>query len=171
MRKGGGKGKGSGFERDVCVALSKWITNGERIDCLWRSAMSGGRATVSKGLVRQAGDITSVSPEGHILTDVLYMECKFLKDISLDGLIKGNGNLLAIWLKTCVEATKYQKTPVLIFKQNHFPICFVTTDAGISYLKIPRKMVIIKSYTMNMVRFDKLIKQPFVLGIKNGSVK
>jgi hypothetical protein len=158
-----GKQKGSGFERDICKALSLWVSKGEKVDLYWRSAMSGGRATIAKGAVRQAGDITAVAPEGHILTDVLYMELKFLKDISLDGLLKGNGNLLAIWLKTCVEATKYQKTPVLIFKQNHYPVIFTTTDLGISYLKVPRKMVRIKSYTMNMVRFDELIKIPFVV--------
>src|SRR5215216_6431446 len=39
-------GKGPQWEREVCRALSLWVTNGERVDVFWRSAMSGGRATV-----------------------------------------------------------------------------------------------------------------------------
>ncbi len=163
MRVGGGKSKGSSFERSVCIELSKWLTHGEKIDCLWRSAMSGGRATISKGKVRQGGDITAVAPEGHILTDYMYVECKHLKDISLDGLIKGNGNLLAIWLKTVVEAGKYNKIPVLIFKQNHYPVVFVTTRDGIKYLKLSHSLVRVISYSMYMLRFDELIKTQCLL--------
>ena len=46
MRKGGGKEKGSSFERLVCKRMSMWLSKGERDDLFWRSAMSGGRATV-----------------------------------------------------------------------------------------------------------------------------
>ena len=35
MKQGGGKGKGGEFERRICVELSKWITKGEKIDCLY----------------------------------------------------------------------------------------------------------------------------------------
>lgn len=160
-----GKQKGSAFEREVCKALSLWTTNGKSVDVYWRAAMSGGRATVAKGAVRQAGDITAVAPEGHVLTDFLYIECKHLKDISLDGIIKGNGNLLEIWRKTLFEAAKYNKVPVLIFKQNHWPIAFCTMQAGIDYLKIPELLVLIKSskHAFNLIRFDELLKIPFSL--------
>ena len=47
MRKGGGKAKGSSFERLICKELSLWITGGEHQDVFWRSAMSGGRSTVA----------------------------------------------------------------------------------------------------------------------------
>jgi len=163
MRKGGGKGKGSSFEREICVALSKWITHGEKIDCLWRSAMSGGRATVAKGKVRQVGDITAVAPEGHILTDFLYIECKHLKDISFDSLIKQNGPLLVIWQKTIVEAEKYNKHPILIFRQNHFPTVFCAGIAAIEYLQIPKGEILIQSGGLCALRFDRLIKIPFAL--------
>ena len=163
MRKGGGKSKGSAFEREVCVALSKWISNGEKVDIFWRSAMSGGRATIAKGAVRQAGDITAVAPEGHILTDKLYLECKHLKDISFDSLIKQNGPLLSIWLKTIIEAEKYGKEPVLIFRQNHWPIVFCASIGAINYLHIPMDMVLIRSGGMCALRFDSLIQIPFSL--------
>jgi hypothetical protein len=47
MRKGGGKQKGSQFERDVCRELSLWVSHGKQEDVYWRSAMSGGRSTVA----------------------------------------------------------------------------------------------------------------------------
>src|SRR4051794_4734956 len=108
MKKGGGKGKGSSYERYVCKVLSLWITNGEREDVFWRSAMSGGRATVQhrRGVsVRQSGDICAVAPEGHVLTDTLYIECKHVKKLGLDSfLIKGTGPLANFWDKAQKEA-------------------------------------------------------------------
>lgn len=158
------KGKGSQFERDICVKLSKWITKGEKIDCLWRSAMSGGRATVKKGLVRQAGDITAVAPEGHVLTNAFYLELKHLKSISLDSLLTGKGDLINIWNKTVIESTKYDRIPVLIFKRNHHPTCFCTTYKGVQKLQ-SHKVVCIKSLTtgMQIMKFDDLMKEAFSL--------
>ena len=82
MRPGMGKAKGSAFEREVCKKLSLWITDGKMDDCLWRSAISGGRATIAhrKGkVVRQGGDICAVSLEGHVLTNKWYIENKHVK--------------------------------------------------------------------------------------------
>ena len=59
--------------------------------------MSGGRATVAKGKVRQAGDITAVAPEGHAFVDTFFIECKSYKNLSLDCLIKGKGDLIDFW--------------------------------------------------------------------------
>lgn len=123
MRKGGGKAKGAGFERDVCKALSLWITAGAKEDCFWRSAMSGGRATVGrkkgKELTRQAGDITATSPEGHALTDYWYVECKFVKELRYHlALITGEGALAQYWREAVTQATAHKKMPMLIAKQN-----------------------------------------------------
>jgi hypothetical protein len=38
--------KGSGFERQLCKMLSTWISEGKTDDVFWRTAGSGGRATV-----------------------------------------------------------------------------------------------------------------------------
>ena len=124
MRPGGGKAKGAAFERGICKLLSLWVSGGALEDLFWRSAMSGGRATVAhrKGInVRQGGDICSVSPEGHSLTDNFYIECKHLKKISLDSLIKGVGPLIKIWRDTRKAAKRHDKTPMLIFRQNGWP--------------------------------------------------
>ena len=123
MKPGAGKTKGAAFERLVCKRLSLWVSGGRQKDIFYRSSMSGGRATVlskkgeSWGSV--AGDICSVHPLGHKLTDKIFFECKHLKDAYLlQLLIKQSGPLLSYWDTVCDQASKYNKLPCLIVKQN-----------------------------------------------------
>lgn len=124
--------------------------------------MSGGRATVAKGKVRQAGDITAVAPEGHILSDNLYMECKHLKKITLDSLITGKGDLINIWNKTIEEAAKYDRIPFLIFRQNRWPTLICTNIEGIEFLHL-EFTILAQSKEMFFIKFDEMVKQPFAL--------
>ncbi len=142
MNSGYGKQKGSQFERKICNQLSLWVSGGKRRDLYWRSAMSGGRATVAykKGetLTRQAGDITATSPEGHALTDLFYFELKHYKDLQIDSfLIKGVGNLAKFWRDTVNHAQKYKRNPVLIAKQNNMPTLVISQPGTISYFRCP----------------------------------
>lgn len=136
MRPGGGKQKGAAFERLICKQLSLWVSAGKSQDCFWRSAMSGGRATVSarkgKLLPRQAGDITATSPEGHALTDWFYVECKSLRDISLDSFLFGTGKLVPIWDVAIREAVKHKREPMLIVKERGRPP-IVIVSSGIIF--------------------------------------
>jgi len=124
-----GQGKGAAFEREVCVKLSEWVTAGEKKDVFWRTAMSGGRATVFKkkgSLFRQSGDICSVAPEGNDLTNKFYFELKFYKSLDFAAFfVKGKGVLGAFWQKTQNEARSYGLKPVLIVKQNWMPVLWV----------------------------------------------
>jgi hypothetical protein len=125
MSKGGaGKRKGSGFERKICVALSRWVTKGKRRDCFWRSAMSGGRATViGHQHIRQAGDICAVAPEGVPFIETFVVECKAYKDIDLEAFIVSNkGKISKWWKKVKSEATQQGRVPMLIAKQNLTPV-------------------------------------------------
>lgn len=154
-----GKAKGSAFERQVCKELSLWITAGKREDCLWRSAMSGGRATVGRRAGKQhdhhAGDISATSPEGHQLTDRWYIECKFYKDLAIKAaLLEGKGTLAQFWRETCEQASHYNKMPMLIAKQNNTRTLLLTPlgshmmPTGISPLrkaKIIAKMFMIRA--------------------------
>ncbi len=80
MRKGSGKAKGSGFEREICVKLSEWWTRGERSDIFWRSSNSGGRATVRSGHGKvtkgQHSDIAATDPIGQPLLEIMVVEVK-----------------------------------------------------------------------------------------------
>ena len=158
MRAGSGKSKGGAFEREICVKLSKWITKGEKIDVFWRSAMSGGRATVKRGQVRQAGDITAVAPEGHALTEKYFVECKSYKALTLDCLVSGKGTLIDFWKVAVREATSHQKMPMLVFKRNHWPTIVILSKKGLSDLKVKP---FIQSPDMFFVKFDDLLKTEF----------
>jgi len=162
VKSGGGKQKGSAFEREVCKRLSLWITGGEKEDCLWRSAMSGGRATLAKrkgvNLSRQAGDISAVAPEGHRLTDRFYVECKHLKTLDLAGLFRDTGMLARVWGVARSEANDYKKLPMLIARQNRLPTLVVLNAAGTNLLNLRSKVCLSQPQLgMNLVTFDDLL--------------
>jgi hypothetical protein len=140
MRRGGSKQKGSGFERKICVALSQWLTKGKRRDLFWRSAMSGGRATLAhaKGikLSTQGGDVSAIDPLGAVLTDRFCIEIKFYKDLDIAAFLLGRGNLARFWKQARVDARKYGKQPLLIAKQNLFPTLVLARTGT-----IPEKLV------------------------------
>ena len=167
MRNGGGKHKGGQFEREIAVKLSLWITHGKRKDCLWRSAMSGGRATVHNtgrynSDIRQAGDICAVAPEGNVFSEAFYVEVKHLKSIDFIGLLKGNGTLVKVWQKTRRLAAKYKRNPVLIIKQNRCPILWCSDQDNFLRLlpkpKVHDPLIKIYEYKLHIYLFDKLTK-------------
>ena len=124
------KQKGSAFERKICKALSLWIS-GSREDLFWRSAMSGGRATLAgKKAQGQAGDICAIDPLGHKLTDKFYIECKNYEDLNFDSYIYDNKGILAsMILENHWKAAELNKTLMLVFKENRRPemVLFNTT--------------------------------------------
>lgn len=130
MRPGGGKSKGSAFERKVCVQLSMWVTKGKSKDCFWRSSMSGGRATIhvaKGGINRQAGDICAVAPEGHKLTDIWFFECKHVRDLKVDRFFVDESGPMWLYWKQCMkQANDHAKRPMLIAKQNNMEPLVVT---------------------------------------------
>ena len=139
MKPGGGKSKGSQFEREVCVALSRWVSNGAREDLFWRSAMSGGRATVrgrkGKNTNAQVGDISSIAPAGHALTNRYVIEAKFYADLEIDAfLFKGKGKLSQFWAELNRVARKEKRYPLLIAKQNWLAPFMLSTPAGMEEL-------------------------------------
>ena len=123
---GYGKLKGSRNERRLCRALSLLVSNGERDDLLWRSAMSGGVATVAlrggKARATQAGDVSSIDPESHWLVREWYIEAKHYGDLQiLRGFTHNGGKLAKFWFKTVEEARHYHKKPMLLAKQDRLP--------------------------------------------------
>lgn len=72
--------KGSVFEREICKALGRWWSGGERDDIFWRTAGSGGRATCrfrkGKSTAGQYGDVSAVDSIGEPLLQVFSIELK-----------------------------------------------------------------------------------------------
>ena len=144
MRSGAGsKQKGADFERRVCKDLSLWVTHNKRDDCLWRSAMSGGRATVAKkkdvDLQHVSGDICAVHPDGYPLVAKFFIECKFYKDLRYAQLVSAlGGSVVEFWKIACAQAADHKKWPMVILKQNQYPALIGITDAAACWLKIQR---------------------------------
>lgn len=135
MKAGSGKAKGAEFERFVCEKLSLWVSHEKRTDLFWRSAMSGGRATVKfkKGGHNdtQAGDITALAEESFIFSSCFSVECKFYADLNFQqGLFKGTGNIANFWRGHAALSTKAGKLPLLIAKQNRLPVVCITDLKG-----------------------------------------
>ena len=171
MKKGGGKLKGGAFERLICSKLSLWVTNGKAGDVFWRSAMSGGRATVGKAkgkdFRRQSGDISAVAPEGHTLTNAFYIECKHVADLQLASFVLNRaGKLFNFWMKTKAEARAHNKLPMLIAKQNHFPIILLTSE---SHLRMTGKLDVLATVwgVCDLYLFDYVISTQFWEGSDN----
>lgn len=173
MKAGGSKQKGASFERDTCRRLSLWVSNGKREDLFWRSAMSGGRATVAGrrgvNLASQAGDISAVDKAGHVLTAELYFETKHVKDISLANfIIKNTGPLARYWQTACKESANYDKTPVLIIRQNRFPTLLITLPNVMQLLckeRLPSGSELARVYTKwgrcVIWDFEQTLRVPF----------
>lgn len=74
------KNKGSSFERKICKTISLWLTDGKRDDVVWRTAGSGGRATVrakrSCRTANAAGDMCATDPIAQPFIDKVLIEMK-----------------------------------------------------------------------------------------------
>lgn len=164
MKTGSGKQKGSAFERKVCKQLSLWVSHGKKEDLFWRSAMSGGRATVARSRgrdVRQAGDITAVAPEGHELTNAAYIECKHYRDLALTAFVlEGRGTLAKFWFRTRDEALKRQKFPWLVAKQNRLPTLLLVPYV-IRTKAAPACVIHIGDERVGIFLFDEFLKVKF----------
>jgi len=87
MRKGGGKEKGSAWERECGKLISLWLTHGERGDIMSRNVLSGGSFTSAENAgklsSRMPGDIMAANPLAFRFLSRFSVECKHLKDIGL----------------------------------------------------------------------------------------
>ena len=156
------KAKGGAFEREVCKVLSLWVSHGQREDLFWRTAMSGGRATVHGRSVRQCGDVCAVAPEGHHFTDRYYIECKHLKSLNFFGLVEGNGFLLKHWLDTVKKAEQNELIPILIAKQNNRPVLLCCNQ----HFQMYPPLLTVNVYDLHIYRFNDLLKRRY----RNGPV-
>lgn len=133
MRPGGGKEKGSQFERDIGAALSLWLSHGEKKDLLCRTVGSGGQYTFAsvRGVVAGIpGDLRSQSPLADEFCKHFVIECKHWKNLNLFQFMEKQGELYKALIKVKKEAEKEGKFWWLITKQNHKrTLLFMPIDA------------------------------------------
>lgn len=109
-------GKGSKYEREICVKLSEWWTKGYRDDIFWRTAGSGARSKTrgrkGKSTYGQSGDIGAIDPIGDPLIDFLTIEIKrgyskfTIQDI-LDAPRSAAQQQMEDWLQQCIESAEH----------------------------------------------------------------
>lgn len=140
------KQKGANFERQTCKRLSLWASHLTRDDIFWRSAMSGGRATFKTRQGRdqkaesQSGDISAIHPLGYPLISEFFLECKHLKNLHLDIIpYGGRGELKDYWEEPWQRAKDYDKTLLVIAKENRRHPIVLTTKDGSDTLKLAIK--------------------------------
>ena len=162
MKSGGGKAKGSGYEREIAKFLTKWITGSEKPYCFWRSPSSGALATISAAM-DASGDIIPIRDEGKFLTNLFSIEIKtgyphadffqHFKDMK-------NDVIKAFWIQCCTDAKKADKYPMLIFKKSGLkPIIGINsiTRAELSdgYTILPKSMMIVyDDGTQSIIFYD-----------------
>lgn len=164
MRAGGGKSKGSSFERECCKELSLWISSGKEEDAFWRSSMSGGRSTVAlksgKSLGAHAGDISATSEIGHKLTNKFLLECKAYADLQMENIFYNDakGNYLKFWNKLVVDSATFNKYPMLITKQNRCETLIAVNHDGYDLFNLDEiRNVHVHSADMFICSFDDFL--------------
>ncbi len=134
MKKGGGKRKGSAFERKVAGLLDKWWEVPK--NTFWRTVNSGGW--------QQPGDIAprigTADSTGKEIWWPFVVECKHYKSINLWEVIKQNKNGLIMkwWKQVTTDQHKFkEKIPIrlLIFRENNLPVCVIFSENDLFKLK------------------------------------
>lgn len=167
MRAGGGHRKGASFERSVSKDLSLWISGGRRDDVFWRSALSGGRATIglSDGIKRnnQAGDISAIAALGEYLLDHCVVECKSYADLDLfRGIANDTGKLYKFWNELRVHSAKFSKQPMLIARQNGLPaVCLLSSASSFLLFDLGNDHVsaLLPRWDCHLVLFDCFLRE------------
>lgn len=146
----GGSGKGGGFERDQCRALSLWWSNSSDSDIFWRRRTR--KTGKSKSIRYQLGDIIAEDAIGAPFFETFNVELKSgysktrsgprIKNIPWDLLDVIDYNermaqnkkraapvILGFWEQTKRDAELSSRIPLLIFKRDyHVPVVCVDWD-------------------------------------------
>lgn len=108
MRKGGGRKKGSAYERRIAKLFERWW--GTKVS---RTPLSGGWG--NKKEFETCGDL--ICQGGWPFS----IECKCYKKWHLEQLLTGEKCKIKSWWKQSVDDAGHKKIPLLVFTRNHQP--------------------------------------------------
>jgi hypothetical protein len=133
MRKGGGKAKGSGYEREIGYKLSLWLSNNTRKDIVCRTVGSGAQFTSANMRGTTAGipgDLRSQDPVADKFFQNVVLECKFWADLELLHFLDQKSLLHEALIKVKSEAESLNKYYWLVARQNRrYDIVFMPIEA------------------------------------------
>ena len=107
------KAKGSRFEREVAVLLSRWWTGDKRDDIFWRSTSSGARATSravkNKTTANSAGDLCYLDSVGESFIKYFSTEIKRgYKFFEIQRAVDRDSKKLSVFEEWIEQAAKSQ---------------------------------------------------------------
>lgn len=159
MKIGGGKAKGSAFEREVGYTLSKWITNGERDDLFARTVLSGGQFTVSQR--GNPGDLMAQDPLAQRFCNLFVIECKHWGDLYMEAFVLQREKLYEALKKLDNDAYTLNKNWLFVVKQNFLPALVMTPEMpyhGVDWTRMEffgiQKFVVVPLKKYCQLRFD-----------------
>ena len=158
MKKGGGKAKGSAFERYLAKRFSKWIQGTEKPYLLWKSPNSGGVSSVILENVDMSGDIIALKEEAKFLTDIFSIEAKNgYPKASLDKHLKYNKNdeIESFWNQAKSDASRGNKSPLLIIKRKGLNTIWLGINNNI-YNKLQIKLEDIRFIHLRYKKNDEI---------------
>lgn len=134
MRPGGGRAKGSAFEREVAKMIvatfaSKGIT---KEDC-YRTPLSGGHVYASK---KDPGDLQISAALAKLFP--YSVECKSYRSLPWEKLVRRTTSIFDKWWEQALRAAEGTKRlPILVFKQNGSPAYVMYRHNMTMYPKTP----------------------------------
>ena len=120
MKRGGGKQKGSSFERYTAKFLTRWLTGKDRPYAFYRQPASGGIFTIFEECGDMSGDIRAMLPIAIPMMQKISVECKngYPHTNFHQHLKHTKGfQIKKFWIQCLSDATKSSKYPMLIFKK------------------------------------------------------
>lgn len=135
MRPGAGKSKGNGFEGTIAKKLTEALKPLNFIRTPGSGARVGGKnfETIGKMFGEDAlkifvGDVVPVNEKQEGIKFKHSIECKaYASQDPFTSLVAGTANLFKWFEESVDDASKVDKSPMLIWKWNHTPI-FVAID-------------------------------------------
>ncbi len=163
--------KGGQFERDICRSLSLWWSGGKHDDLFWRTAGSGGRATVrrkkGKGTKGHAGDITNTSKHGAGFMRLVTLELKrgYNKNTLHDILDQGRANaqpMYETWFKQAEASRNIAKSDwwwLIVRRDKHDALLIAPHSFHDAFAdSIPNPVGTIWKHSVNVYRFDAVLR-------------
>lgn len=135
MKKGAGKAKGSGFERDLARYISTWMGSKDKELWVWRSPGSGSVHSVNSLNEDASGDLIALNKNAAPFFDKCSIEAKKgYNGFSFDTIFKDKKcKLREFWRQAKADAK--DKYPILIFKKTNCPTWIVINDVLYTKLK------------------------------------
>lgn len=165
MRRGGGKTKGSAYEREVGNQISLWLSHGTRKDLLCRTVGSGAQFTSAArrgNMAGKPGDLMAQDGAAFGFCEKFVVEVKHWKDLELIRFMFRQGELYDAMLKVVKEANG--ATPPkfwwLVAKQNNRPALLFMSYAALSEV-VPMRIerhALFNDMIAVMFRFDEFLK-------------